>query len=192
VLFQSLFTESLCGDQLLAPPAFSSVLRAPCPLLRIPFQFLVYYSIGFPFFLRGRESVQGAMLVYPRRICGNTACHLFAHLLVWISQAGLEPASGDVGPLLFSQCNVVWRSFAQAGGSGCQSFDFSWWFFSAKCGSSISAKFLIYGAHAVCFCPLVAILDPPLLLLIFWMVSFLETKFLRVAFWIQCYPISTY
>jgi hypothetical protein len=34
-------------------------------------------------------------------------------------------------------------------------------FFSVKCGSSISAKFLICGAHAVCFCPLVAMLDPP-------------------------------
>jgi hypothetical protein len=54
----------------------------------------------------------------------------------------------------------VWRSFVRAGGSWCQSFDSSWWFFSAKCSSSISAKFLIYGAHTVCFCPLVAILDP--------------------------------
>jgi hypothetical protein len=33
-------------------------------------------------------------------------------------------------------------------------------FFPAKCGSSISAKFLIYRAHAVCFCILVSILDP--------------------------------
>jgi hypothetical protein len=32
-------------------------------------------------------------------------------------------------------------------------------FFSAKCGCSISTKFLIYGAHAVCFLPLVAFLD---------------------------------
>jgi hypothetical protein len=34
-------------------------------------------------------------------------------------------------------------------------------FFSAKCGSSISARFLIYGARVVCFLPLVTILDPP-------------------------------
>jgi hypothetical protein len=32
--------------------------------------------------------------------------------------------------------------------------------FLAKCGSSLSARFLIYRAHAVCFCALVAILDP--------------------------------
>jgi hypothetical protein len=30
-------------------------------------------------------------------------------------------------------------------------------FFSAKCGSSVSAKFLIYGVHTVCFCTLVPI-----------------------------------
>jgi hypothetical protein len=30
----------------------------------------------------------------------------------------------------------------------------------AKCGSSFSGRFLIHGAHAVCFLPLVAILDP--------------------------------
>jgi hypothetical protein len=33
-------------------------------------------------------------------------------------------------------------------------------FFSANCGSSVSARFLIYVAHAVCFFPPVAILDP--------------------------------
>jgi hypothetical protein len=30
--FQSLFTESLHGNQLLAPPPFSGTLSAPCPL----------------------------------------------------------------------------------------------------------------------------------------------------------------
>jgi hypothetical protein len=33
-------------------------------------------------------------------------------------------------------------------------------FFSAKYGSSISARFLINGVHSVCFLPLVTILDP--------------------------------
>jgi hypothetical protein len=61
------------------------------------------------------------------------------------------------GALLVSQCNVEWRSFVQAGGLGCQSFASSWCFLSAKRGSSVSARFLIYGAHVVCFLPLVAI-----------------------------------
>jgi hypothetical protein len=86
---------------------------------------------------------------------------LGAHLLDMpnVSQAGLEPASGGVGALLFSQCNVAWRSFVRARGSGCQSFDSSWCFISTKCGSNGSARFLICRAHAVCFCALVAILD---------------------------------
>jgi hypothetical protein len=79
-----------------------SLLKVPtCPvcsehqpsLLHIPFQFLVYYSVFL--FLWGRgQSVQGAMLVYPRGSCGNTTCCLFAHLLVCVSQAGLELAFG--------------------------------------------------------------------------------------------------
>jgi hypothetical protein len=62
--------------------------------------------------------------------------------------------------LLFSQCNVAWRNFLWARGSGCQSFDSPWCFISAKCGSSISARFLIHRAPAVCYCTLAAILDP--------------------------------
>jgi hypothetical protein len=82
--------------------------------------------------------------------------------LLDVSQAGLELAYGDAGALLFFQCNVAWRSFVWAGGSGCWSLDSSWFFFSAKCGSSISARFFIYRVHTVCFCTLVAILDPSL------------------------------
>jgi hypothetical protein len=57
---------------------------------------------------------------------------------------------------LFSQCNVAWRSFLWARGSGRGSFDSSCCLISAKCGSSISARFLVHGAHAVCFCTIVA------------------------------------
>jgi hypothetical protein len=103
--FQSLFTESLHGGQLIAPPPFLRCTQSTLPpLLCVPFQFLVYYSgFFFPFFQGGDQSVQGAMLAYPRGSSGNTACHLFAHLLVCFSQAGLEPVSGGTGALLFSQ-----------------------------------------------------------------------------------------
>jgi hypothetical protein len=84
--------------------------------------------------------------------------HLFG--LPKVSQASLEPVYGSGTALLFSQCNVVWRSFLQARGSGYRSLDPPWCFISAKCGSSISARFLIQRAHTVCFCTLVTILDP--------------------------------
>jgi hypothetical protein len=130
----------------------------PTPSAACPYQVLIYYSV---FFFAGLgQSVQGAMLVYLRGGCGSRVCCLFAHLLVCISQAGLEPASDGMGALLVSQCNVVWRSFVQAGGLGCRGFGSSWWFFSAKGGSSISARFLIFRAHTICFFPLATILDP--------------------------------
>jgi hypothetical protein len=55
---------------------------------------------------------------------------------------------------------MAWRNFVLTRNSGCWSFDSSWCFISAKCGCSISARLLIYGAHAICFCILVTILDP--------------------------------
>jgi hypothetical protein len=122
--------------------------------------FLVpYLSFSF-FFLWGTDqSDQGAMLVCSRGIRRNIACHLFAHLLVCVSQAGLEPVSDGVCALLFSQCNMAWRSFEQSGGLRCQSFASSWCFSSAKCDSNISIRFLIYGVHTLCLFTLVAILD---------------------------------
>jgi hypothetical protein len=68
--FQPLFTESSQEiSSLLLPPSPVHVRHSHPPLLCASFQFLVY-------------SAQGAMLVYPRGGCGNTMCHLLAHLLV--------------------------------------------------------------------------------------------------------------
>jgi hypothetical protein len=161
--FQSLFTESSHRDQLLAPlPSLVCSEHLPPSAVCSIFQFLAYYSV-FNCFLQGRsQSVQGAMLAFPRDSCGNTECCLFAHLLFCVSQAGLELASGGTGALLFSLCNMAWRSFVQAGCSGCRSFDSSWWFCFCQVWLSVSAKFLTYGAYPVCFCPLVTILDPPI------------------------------
>jgi hypothetical protein len=137
LLLQALFTESSHGDQLLAP--LPSLVCSDHPTLSAActFQFLVYYSV----FLWGWGQSVPVMLVYPRGGCGNIACHLFAHLLVCVSQADLELVSGGMGALRFSQCNVVWKSFVCAGGSGCQSFASSWCFFPAKCGSTSEQDF---------------------------------------------------
>jgi hypothetical protein len=108
----------------------------PCGLLSAPFQAVAYHppSVGpsaFPAF------VYHVPLIFSPVGLPN------------VSQAGLELVSGSARALLFSQCNIAWRNFIWAGDLGYQSFDSSWCFFSAKCGSSISARFLIYGAHAV-------------------------------------------
>jgi hypothetical protein len=84
--FQSLFTESSCGDQFLAPSPFSGVLREPCSLCCVFFissLFIIQLGILFLFSgCGGGQSVQGTMLFYPRGGCGNTTCCLFAHLLI--------------------------------------------------------------------------------------------------------------
>jgi hypothetical protein len=55
-------------------PSAACSFSVPCLL----FSFVLFFLWG-----RG-QSVQEAMLVYPGVgcVCGNTACHLFAHLLV--------------------------------------------------------------------------------------------------------------
>jgi hypothetical protein len=75
-----------------------------------------------------------------------------------VSQAGWNQCP-EAAALLFSQCNVAWRSFPWARDSGCQSFDFPCCFISAKCGSSVSERYWSLGVHAVCFYALVIILD---------------------------------
>jgi hypothetical protein len=109
----------------------------------------------------GGQSSQGAILVYPRGGWGKTTKHLV--LTCWSAKClptRFGAASCGAGALLFFQCNVAWRSFVWARGSGCWSFESSWCFISAQGVSSLSARFLIYRAHSVCFCTLVTILDP--------------------------------
>jgi hypothetical protein len=135
----------------------------PPPLLCASFQFIVYYSIIFLQRGGGASVSQGGYAGLSQGWLGENHVTLGTHLFVLpnVSQAGLEQASGGMGTLLFSQCNVAWRSFLWARGSGCQSFDSPWCFISAKCGSSISARFLIHRAHITWFCALLAILDSP-------------------------------
>jgi hypothetical protein len=186
LLLQVLFTETSHRDQILAHPPFSGAeacqpstfpdsvywkfmrRSAPCPttllwcsqstppsLLHDLFSSL--FIIQF-FLWRGGQSVQGAMLVYPKGGCVSITCCLFAHLLVCVSQAGLELASGSSVSFWFF--SIMWcaealgglgvrgvRVLVLSGGIFCQV-----WF-------NISARFLIYVARTVCFLPLATILD---------------------------------
>jgi hypothetical protein len=100
--FLGLVYGNIVRVQLLASPPFSLSSVSPASCAVCPFQFLVYYPVFFKFFCGLGSVCLGSMLVYPRHSCGNTVCRLFAHLLVCISQAGLEPLSGGAGALLFS------------------------------------------------------------------------------------------
>jgi hypothetical protein len=48
----------------------------------------LFSLVFFSFFSQGGgQSVQEAVLIWPRAVCGSTVCHL-AHLVVCVSQAG--------------------------------------------------------------------------------------------------------
>jgi hypothetical protein len=63
-------------------PLFNSQ-GTPPSLLPVFFVVIAYYSVFFLFSLGVSWSVQGAMLIWPRDVCGSTVCH-FAHLVVCI------------------------------------------------------------------------------------------------------------
>jgi hypothetical protein len=69
--FQPLFTESLCGDQLLDSPLFSCELSATLPLLLYAsFQFIVYYSVFLFLFLQGVSLPRGLCWFIPGVVGG--------------------------------------------------------------------------------------------------------------------------
>jgi hypothetical protein len=63
------------------PP--SSALRAPYPLCCVSFFFVIAYYSVFLFSLGEGQSVQGAMLIWPRVVCGGTA-YCLAHLVIHV------------------------------------------------------------------------------------------------------------
>jgi hypothetical protein len=119
--FHPLFTESSHADQLLAPLLFSGALITPHTLCCV----LVFSSLFIvQDFLRvcvGGSVCPGGYSGLSQGWLGEYCMMLGTHLLgmLNISQAGLKAAYCSVGALLFSQCNVAWRSFVWVRGSGC-------------------------------------------------------------------------
>jgi hypothetical protein len=54
----------------------------------VSFVVIAYCSFFFLFSLGGCWSIQGAMLIWPRVVCGSTMCRL-AHLVVCVFPSGL-------------------------------------------------------------------------------------------------------
>jgi hypothetical protein len=87
-----------------APPSF------PCVFVVL----IAYFSVSF-FSPGGGQSVQGAMLIWPRLVCGSTAV-LAKLTLSASSQAVWAWVTGSPGALLISPFNVKWRCSAPVGG----------------------------------------------------------------------------
>jgi hypothetical protein len=75
-----LFIYSSMGD---SPPPLFGTQGTPPSLLHVFFVVIAYYSVFSLFSPGGGQSVQGAMLIWPRVVRGSTACCL-AHLVVCV------------------------------------------------------------------------------------------------------------
>jgi hypothetical protein len=139
-------------------PLLQCAYSTPPPLLHVFFLFLVYYSIWFFVGGAGGQSAQGATLVYPRGGWRNTSwCLVFT---CWSakclpSRFGASVWQRGSPPVL----SVMWHGKAlyRLGVQGVEVLILLGALFPC---SSISERVLIYRTHAVCFCTLVAILDP--------------------------------
>jgi hypothetical protein len=153
-----------------AAPAFSSwlVVRDSPPhlfgtqgtrpsLLCVFFVVIAYYSGFFLFSLSGGWSVQRAMPIWPRVVCGSTASRL-DHLVVCIFPSLLGASGGSVGALLVSPFNVKWRCYAQTGVVEESKFCLFLVVFPVRCISGISSRFY-FRRHTFCFLSLAAILE---------------------------------
>jgi hypothetical protein len=112
----------------IAPPPLFCAQGALPSLLCLFFVVIAYFSVFFSFSLGGSWSVQGAMLIWPRVVCGSTTCHL-AHLVVCIFPSSLGTGVVGTGDLLVSPFIVEWECYEQAGDMEDQNFDCSSWFF---------------------------------------------------------------
>jgi hypothetical protein len=137
-------------------PPPSLVLRVPYPLCNVSLLFLLPITQFLFFSLGGGRSVQGAMLIWPRVVCGSTVYHL-GHFVVCVPQAiWARPSGSRLGTLLVSPFNVKWRCSAQAGGVEGSKFCLFLVALPARCVSSISPRFHFW-RHAFFFLPLATI-----------------------------------
>jgi hypothetical protein len=67
---------------------------APPSLLRVFIVLIAYYLVSL-FSPGGGQSIQGAMLIWPRDVCGSTTYNL-AHLVVHIFPSRLDPPSFSI------------------------------------------------------------------------------------------------
>jgi hypothetical protein len=115
-------------ERLPFPPSLAH--RVPHLLCYVSFVVVVYYSVCIfsLFTLGGGQSVQGAMLIWPRVVCGNTTCCL-AHLVVCFSRAGRSWCLAAREPSWFLPLTWSRDATHRLGVRRSQNFASSWWFF---------------------------------------------------------------
>jgi hypothetical protein len=120
-----------------SPPP-PSALRALCPVCYVSFCYCLLLS--FSFFPGEGRSVQGAMLIWPRVVCGSTVCSL-VHLVLCVFPRGLGAGIWQRGSPLVSPFNVKWECYTRAGSLEESKFCLFSVFFPVKCICSVSPRF---------------------------------------------------
>jgi hypothetical protein len=167
LLLQALFTESLHGKQPLAPPPLLWYTQSTLPsLLSVLFSSLfiiqVFFVVLFCVFV-----FAGWGSVCPGDYAGLSQGWLWEYWMLLIC----SPVGLDLPNQVWSQHLAVWEpswflsvrwyteAFCRLGVQVVRVLLILGVFFPSKCGSSVSARFLIYRSHATCFLPLITILD---------------------------------
>jgi hypothetical protein len=133
-------------------------LSVRLPLCYVSLLFLLLITQFLFFSLGGGQSVQGAMLIWPRVVCGSTTYHL-AHLVVHIFPSRLGTAVWwRPRVLLVSPFNVKWRCSARVGGVEGSKFCLFSVVLPVRCVSSVFGRFH-FRRHTFCILPLVTILE---------------------------------
>jgi hypothetical protein len=111
-----------------SPPPFSAQGALPS-LLRVFCCCCLIFSLVFSLFSLGwGQSVQRAMLICPRVVCGSTVWHL-AHLVVCFFRAGRSWRLAAWEPSWFLRLTWSGDAIHRQGVWRSQSFASSWWFF---------------------------------------------------------------
>jgi hypothetical protein len=152
-----LFVQSLWGS--LPLPLSLESSRCPTLFSMCPFQFLVFILFFFWAVVRLSRGLHWFIPVVAVRI--PCATYLLTCWSVSPMQVRIWCLAAQE-PSLFL-C-ITWHGEVMcAGGPVVSEFCFVLVVFPARCVSSISARFLLYGSHTICFLFLVAILETPLM-----------------------------
>jgi hypothetical protein len=121
-------------------PPFFSAQGAPPSFQRVLTVLIAYYSVSLFFFLGGGQSVQGAMLLWPRFVCGRTEVPQSSPGPCLPKPYGHWPLAAP-GALLVSPFNVKWRFSAPAGDEEGSKLCLFSVIMPAKCVSSVFPRF---------------------------------------------------
>jgi hypothetical protein len=140
------------------PSPFLQSSRCPALLLHVLFSFLYFIQFFSP---RAGVTLPRGLCWFTPRVALGVLCAT-SLLICW----SVSPKQVRSWCLVAQEpswfLRILWHGevMCRLGAQGCCTCASFLWFYPARCVSSISARFLLCGAHAICFLTLVTILEP--------------------------------